>query len=61
MQLTDQALSDFQQIFFKEYGKRINRDMAVTYGLKLIDLVKTVGIDKVNPKIQVNNAVNKCE
>ncbi len=40
MELSEQAIWEFQQLYQREYGQTIGRERAMEYGTKLIDLVK---------------------
>ena len=40
--LSQEAVKEFQDLYKKEFGIRLNKDRAIEYGTKLIDLVKTV-------------------
>lgn len=42
MQLTEQAIIEFQRMYETEYGHALNREQAIGYGLKLIDFVRIV-------------------
>lgn len=49
MQLSEQAIVEFQKMYEKEYGLSLNREQAMECGTKLIDLVKVV-FDDLIPK-----------
>lgn len=51
MQLTEQAIIEFQQMYKKEYGQSLSREQAVDYGTKLIDLVKIVYGDRMQKSL----------
>lgn len=42
MQLSDQAIYEFQDLYEREYGVKISREKAIEYGENLIGLVKVV-------------------
>lgn len=42
MQLTNEVIIEFQQMYEKEYGLSLSREQAIDCGTKLIDLVKIV-------------------
>lgn len=42
MQLTEQAVREFQELYLREYGAKISREQAMDLGMKLVDLVSIV-------------------
>lgn len=42
MELDNAAIEEFQNMYFKEYGIRLNRQEAIEYGMRLILMVKAV-------------------
>ena len=42
MQLTEQAIKEFQQLYQKEYGLSLSQEQAIDCGTKLIDFVRIV-------------------
>lgn len=41
-QLSDQAVEEYQEIYFKEYGERISKEEARIQGTKLANLFKII-------------------
>lgn len=48
--LSQIALSEFKELYLKEYGVHLTDKQAVEYGIKLIKLIKPVYIDKTYEK-----------
>lgn len=42
MKLTDEQLSKFQELYFKNFGTRISKEEALEQGIKLITLIKRI-------------------
>ncbi len=42
MELDNAAIEEFQNMYLKEYGIRLNRQEAIEYGIRLILMVKAV-------------------
>jgi hypothetical protein len=42
MELDTFAIEEFQELYFKEYGIKLNQQEALEYGTRLINLVKAV-------------------
>ena len=40
--LTDKHISNFQEIYFQEFGEKISKEEALEQGTKLLQLVRTV-------------------
>lgn len=49
-QLSDQAIKEYQDIYFKEFGKKISKEEAREQGTRLVNLYKAVYITKQVPK-----------
>lgn len=42
MKITDKQLTEYQNIYFKEYGKKIDKKTAYKQAVKLLVLVETI-------------------
>jgi hypothetical protein len=42
MKLPDEAITEFQEIYFERFGQKISREKAQEEGMKLLRLVKLV-------------------
>jgi len=46
MKLDDDAIQEFQKLYYKEYGIKLSREQAVDCGTRLVGLVKVVYGDR---------------
>lgn len=42
MEIDKEALKEFEELYLKEYGKKLTNEQAIDYGTRLIRLVKAV-------------------
>lgn len=47
MQLDQEAIIEFKELYLKEYGIRLSNEEALDYGIRLIKMIKAVYGDRI--------------